>query len=250
MGVAWHGVLEEQREALKRCLAKGIGCSPDDFAGERLTIVDRPADNPWYTALALTFGVGTVVSVEPALRDFVEANAPEKHHHALIVLMQKIAADCSSPGRGLEFYPPGVCFALNEYPAETAVPALFSLEVRDTEWMSAEMDRSRWENGLGLRGRNAREFRNQFAAVLFDGDGEPAAIAGAFLTYGAFEIGVDVARAHRGKGLAPVVVKAVAREILQRGETPHYGCAATNIRSQRTALASGFLPAYSDAAVG
>ena len=116
--------------------------------------------------------------------------------------------------------------------------------------MSAEMDRSRWENGLGLRGRNAREFRNQFAAVLFDGAGEPAAIAGAFLTYGAFEISINIARAHRDKGLAPVVVKAVAGEILQRSETRHYGCAEHDIHSRRAALASGFLPVYSDAAVG
>jgi hypothetical protein len=40
------------------------------------------------------------------------------------------------------------------------------------------------------------------------------------------------------------------REILSRAETPFYGCAATNIRSQRTALASGFMPVYSDGAVG
>lgn len=62
-----------QREALKLGLAGSIGCTADDFEGEALTIVDRPESSPFYTALAVTFGTGTVVSVEPRFRAFVEA---------------------------------------------------------------------------------------------------------------------------------------------------------------------------------
>ena len=249
-GGRFMGLYEEQREALIGLMASGIGCAPGDFDGERLVVVDRPPENPWFTALAMTFGVGTVVSVDPAFRAFVDANLPKKHYHAMTALLQRMAHECSTPERRFDFYPPSVCFALNEIPAEPALPEGFELSVRDLEWMGAEMDGGRWENGLGLRGRNAREFRNQFALVLSDAAGEIAAIAGVFMTYGAHEIGVDVARGHRGEGLGALVVRAAAREIVDRGQTPLYGCAPTNIRSQRTALASGFLPVYSDAAVG
>jgi RimJ/RimL family protein N-acetyltransferase len=117
--------------------------------------------------------------------------------------------------------------------------------------MAAEMERRRFENGIGLPGEGGRSFRNRYGVALFDETGEPAAVAGVFFTYSdpIREIGVDVARPYRGRGLGKVVVAAGAREILDRGEVPLYGCAATNIRSQRTALAAGFLPAFSDASV-
>jgi GNAT superfamily N-acetyltransferase len=145
---------------------------------------------------------------------------------------------------------PGVCWALAEEPSRVEPPAGFSLQAVDPDWMAEEMKRGRWENGLGEPGGpQAREYRNRFGAALLDSNGAPAAIAGVFETYGMHEIGVDVAREHRGKGFGALVVRAAATEILAHGATPLYGCAANNIRSQRTALAAGFLPSFSDAAV-
>jgi RimJ/RimL family protein N-acetyltransferase len=85
--------------------------------------------------------------------------------------------------------------------------------------------------------------------VLFDATGAPVAVAGAFQTFGLLEIGVDVVPAFQGRGLAPLVVRAATAAILARGAEPFYACAATNIRSHRTALAAGFLPVCSDATV-
>ena len=75
------------------------------------------------------------------------------------------------------------------------------------------------------------------------------AVAGAFDTHGMLEIGVDVVRSHRGQRLATLVVSAMAREIMRRGEVPFYGCGATNIRSQRTAESCGFRIVCADAVV-
>jgi RimJ/RimL family protein N-acetyltransferase len=63
------------------------------------------------------------------------------------------------------------------------------------------------------------------------------------------EIGVDVAREARGQGFGPVVVRSLARRILESDNIPTYNCAAANIRSQRTALASGFVPVISSGGV-
>ena len=108
------------------------------------------------------------------------------------------------------------------------------------------MPRGRFENGVGRAGEDGREFRNRFGLVLYDAAGEPAAVAGAFETHGMLEIGVDVVRGHRGLGLGRLVVSALAREIVARGQVPFYGCGATNIRSHRTAEASGFAAVCSD----
>lgn len=243
-------LFQQQRDNIKRLLADGIGCSPEDFEREALTVVDRPESTPWYIALAGTFGIGTVVSVESRFRGFIEAHAPKPHHRALHpVLLQRLVDECSSETEHFEYLIPGLCWALAEAPARDEAPAGFAFRALDAEWMNTRMPAGGWENGLGTTAQ-AREFRNQFGIGLFDGAGEPVAIAGAFLSYGMHEIGVDVARDHRGKGFGTLVVQALTREILDRGETPLYGCAADNIRSQRTALASGFLPVYSDAAVG
>lgn len=111
------------------------------------------------------------------------------------------------------------------------------------------MINGRFENGVGHAGQDGREFRNRFALALYDAGGEIAAIAGAFDTYGMSEIGVDVVRDHRGEGLGRLVVSKMAREIMRRDEVPFYGCAPTNIRSQRTAASSGFQIVLADATV-
>ena len=63
------------------------------------------------------------------------------------------------------------------------------------------------------------------------------------------EIGVDVARHARGQGLGRAAVEEAVENIIAADNAPFYSCGASNIRSQRTALSSGFLPACSFAAV-
>ena len=116
--------------------------------------------------------------------------------------------------------------------------------------MRATLSAGLFENGVGPVDSVRRASRNQFAMALFDAEGRPLAVAGAYLKYGAFEIGVDVIREYRGRGLGRLVVAALTSEIMERDGVPLYLCAATNIRSQRTALSSGFLPVMSDAFVG
>jgi GNAT superfamily N-acetyltransferase len=242
---------ESQRRSQMERWAESINCSPADFVTDRLTVIDRPENLPWYSLIAVTFGVGTVLSVEPRFRAFVEEHAPTPAYRSFYpVLMQRLVDDCIARGLKANYMVPGVCWALAEELPPVEPPAGFTLEILDVDWMAAEMQRNRWENGLGEPGgAQAREYRNRYGAALVDSSAHPAAIAGVFETYGMHEIGVDVAREHRGKGYAEIVVRAAAREVIARGNTPLYGCAATNIRSMRTALASGFLPSFSDAAV-
>src|SRR5690606_19112534 len=130
------------------------------------------------------------------------------------------------------------------------LPGGYAIEERDAAWMAAQQPANRFENSVGEPGDEDRTTRNRFARVLVAPDGEIAAVAGVFDSFGLLEIGIDVLPEHRGHGLAPIAVKAAVTAILDLGGTPYYVCAATNTRSQRTAMASGFVPVCAMAYVG
>jgi hypothetical protein len=236
--------------AAREAYARGMDCSVDDFASEQLTIVERRAEQTWLTAYAATFGTGTVLSVDPAYREFVEANRPQKHYRALgATFLAAIAAEGERRERSLGYSTPSLCFTIAHEPPEVPLPDGFELREQDKDWMNAEMEAGRFENGAGAPHSGGREFRNRFAIALCGRDLTPVAVAGAFDTFGMLEIGVDVLRPERGRGYGRLVVSAMAREIMRRGEVPFYGCAPTNIRSQHTAASSGFRPVCADAVV-
>jgi GNAT superfamily N-acetyltransferase len=233
----------------REAFAKGYGCPTDAFDSHALTIVDRP-DKPWATLMAVTFGTGTVLQLDPAYREFAEANPPDKHYHAMSLgFLNGLVEEGARRGQKLRAYAPSLCFTIAAEPPDLPVPSGFELREHDAAWMAAEQANRRFTNGVGVPGEEGRDYRNRFALVLRDAAGEPAAVAGAFDTFGMLEIGVDVAREHRGEGLGRLVVSALAREIMRRGDVPFYGCGPTNIRSHRTAESCGFRAICADAVV-
>ena len=246
------GLFERNATTVRSALAEFIGCEPSAFEGESLSVVPRVTTVWPYVAFVATCGTGTVLSVAPSLYEFACALGPDRHYHAFSPAnLGRIVEEARRQGLQASASSPGIAWTLARQPAVPDVPAGFELRPVTAEWMVAEMGNRRFENGVGRPGMEGREFRNRYGVALFGPDGEPAAIAGAFFTYAdpVREIGVDVLRPYRGRGLGALVVAAIATEILDRGEVPMYGCATTNIRSQRTALATGFLPTFSDAAI-
>jgi RimJ/RimL family protein N-acetyltransferase len=236
-------------QATREAIAKAFGVPISAFDSEQLTFVDRQDSIPVVTLKAITFGTGTVISIDPAYRQFAEANAPAKHYRAMSVpFLRSIVEEGKRRGEELEVRAPGLGFTIGTEPPYLTVPAGFQLREHDTDWMAAEQQNGRFENGVGEPG-DRREFTNRFALAFYDDAGSPAAVAGAFETYGMIEIGIDVARPYRGRGLGRLAVSTLAREIMRRAEVPFYSCPPTNIRSHRTAESSGFRPVMSAAAV-
>lgn len=237
-------------QAARDAVAKGMNVSPVAFDSERLTFVDRSNSTPWYTAYAVTFGTGTVMSIDPAYRAFAEANAPEKHYRAMsATFLRAIADEARRRGQDFAFYAPSLCFTIGSDPPDLPLPSGWEFREHDAAWMNAEQQHHGFENGVGEPGRDGREFRNRFALVLYDEAGKPAAVAGAFDTFGMLEIGIDVVRQQRGRGLGRLAVSTLGREIMRRGGIPFYGCSPTNIRSHLTAESSGFRALLADATV-
>ena len=233
----------------RAAVARSLHLPASAFDREQLTFVDRQDSNPSFTLKATTFGTGTVISIDPAYRQFAEANAPAKHYRAMSApYLRSIAEEGKERGEELQVSGPGLGFTIGTEPPDLPLPAGFQLREHDADWMAAEQQNHRFENGVGDPGEG-REASNRFALAFYDASGVLAAVAGAFETYGMLEIGMDVARPYRGRGLGRLAVSRLAREIMHRGETPFYSCAATNIRSHLTAESSGFRAIMSRATV-
>lgn len=97
-----------------------------------------------------------------------------------------------------------------------------------------------WGNALN----ESRKHLDRLAVGAFD-DGKWIGLAGASADCDTmWQIGVDVLADYRKKGIAVALVSELASEILQRGIVPFYCCAWSNLRSARTAIKSGFRPAW------
>ncbi len=59
-----------------------------------------------------------------------------------------------------------------------------------------------------------------------------------------WQIGVDVLPQYRNRGVAKILVSNLAVEILERDKVPFYCCAWSNLRSVKTAIKCGFMPAW------
>lgn len=240
----------DQQAAVAAGMAREVGCDPSAFRGEQLSVVQRPDPPAWmFTAMLCTFGTGTVLSIDPDYLDWARKHPPEKHFRAFSEkYLASLIAEGARKGSSLEAHAGAIGFAVTTKPQFEPLSG-FRFEHAGPDWMTAERPNGVFHNALGTPDEDYRTNQYRFAILARTEAGELAAVAGVFDSTGLHEIGVDVVRHLRGHGLANAVVARAVAAILESGETPFYSCGVTNIRSQRTALANGFLPVCSMAYV-
>jgi len=226
--------------------ARELGCEESAFDSHALTVVSRPESARYKNfAFVQTFGTGTVVSVEPSYLEWTQSHAPRKHFRAL-ASSDFLIPFLDEAGRRGDLGVIGgttLGFVAEELPPEPSLPAGVSVHRLDRQWRAAHLPSGVFDNSLGEPGEAHPEQYWRFGAALVGADGEPMAVAGAYDDgLELLEIGVDVHRDHRGKGLGAAVVATISRLIHDQGLTATYFCAASNVRSHRTALACGFVP--------
>ena len=242
-------LFEKQSAKVRDAYGVGLGADAGVFSGDRLTIAERPEPNWGYAVNGVTFAKGSLIAVAPQLLEFAGANAPARHREAVTDQCfgtLRRAAIGLGMGESLQAFAGGLGWALARMPADPTLPAGLRFAPVTREWLDDQIPKGTFENGAGpADGGGGRSFRNQYGVSVENSDGEVVALAGVFDSYGLHEIGVDVIAEHQGQGLGVAVVAAALLAILERGGTPFYGCAPTNIRSQHTALAAGFAPVCS-----
>ncbi|MGL5415541.1 MAG: GNAT family N-acetyltransferase [Clostridium sp.] len=61
-----------------------------------------------------------------------------------------------------------------------------------------------------------------------------------------WQIGIDVMKDHRGKGIGTNLVSLLKNEIIKRGKIPFYSTIESNIYSQTIAIKTGFIPVFAE----
>jgi len=237
----------DQVHKLKGAFSDGMGFGPEAFDAPRLTISTGPQlEVDHAVALGVGFGIGVGFNVEEAYLGWARECQPAKPYQALdFNFISALVAEGARRGERMEGGVGSLGFALDRLP-HVPLPPGYEVRVLERGALGPLWQSGVFHNALGRLQQPDKFVRILWAAALTDRTGSPAALAGVWREGpGVLEIGVDVAREHRGHGLAPAVVTAATRRILDSGNTPFYSCGPANVRSQRTALASGFLPACS-----
>ncbi|MGE0544137.1 MAG: GNAT family N-acetyltransferase [Dehalococcoidia bacterium] len=120
---------------------------------------------------------------------------------------------------------------------------LIGLELRPDDRRLDSLDPDRWPNAISRRRPITTE-----AAVVAELAGQVVGVATARAdSPRLWQIGIDVAEPHRGRGLGAALTSALARFIIDNGNAAWYGVAPANVASVNTALASGFRYAWVEA---
>ena len=236
------------QEILKTALrqsAVDMGCTPEDFLKEEpVVVLSRPhpgarryLELPFDCGLT-SYGNNVVASVSEACRALTEAylrRFPAEHCFEtpnLHVLNDALE------GKGLR-----ICFM-----AEYFLPDMIALKPLGCPYelrlLGPEDFQSlylpQWSNALCEK----RKELDMLGVGAYDGE-ELVGFAGASADCGTmWQIGIDVLSPYRRQNIAAALVSRLALEILDRDKVPFYCAAWCNVRSVRTAIRSGFRPAW------
>ena len=235
---------------LKEQLALELNCAPEDFSGEENVITGpvlhenrrKFSDRPFFLQMA-TFGAGAVISADERLHPRLREWAKGKRGFWLFEQHNYLELDRLLRGYGYKMALTHHMFTpTTEIAAvETGFPVRW-LEQGD---IPPFYGREEFSNALCDRFRPERP--DVLAVAALDGE-EIMGMAGCSAdTPELWQIGIDVLPRYRGRGIGKTLVALLRNEALRRGALPYYGTSLSNIASWRTALASGFLPAWVEA---
>lgn len=228
-----------EQSALDSC------CTAEDFLSkENKVVISQKNENarkyldlPFYCDLT-SYGNNIVASVSEELinpvKEYINSYSAEHCFETpnLHVLMEKLRP-----------FDLNICFMAEYFLPDINLIKKIDCGYRLQIMTPAEFDdlyTSKWKNALC---KERREL-DMIAVGAFDKE-NLIGLAGASADCGKmWQIGIDVLPEYRKKGVAASLTSTLAAEILSRDIVPFYCCAWSNIGSARTALKSGFRPAW------
>ena len=234
-------------EIARRQSAFDLCCEPEDFLrAENVVVLSRENEHARrylslpFSCQLVTYGGNIVASVQPEYREAAEryiGSFPPEHcfetpnlhvlNDALAPLGQKICFMAE--------------YFLPELELLRALPCGYELRLLHPADFK-ELYLPQWSNALCEK----RKELDVLGVGAYDG-GEMLGLAGCSADCeDMWQIGIDVLPEYRGKGIASVLVGNLAIEILEKDRIPFYCAAWSNIASVRTAVKSGFRPAWTE----
>ena len=127
-------------------------------------------------------------------------------------------------------------------PAREA-PAGYTIEVGGAELLDsvdqADFPNARTSPEAARQGRHVA-----VAAVAIGGEHVVGVATASTDSDSLWQIGIDVLREHRSRGLGVALTAHATRAVLDQGKVPYYGTTVANIASRCTAQSAGFYPCW------
>lgn len=225
--------------------AEDINCKPEDFLQSRPVVVRLemgPKAKKFYkepvACHLISYGSNIVASTKDEYRNIVTEYVNKFEFYRcfetpnLYWLNERLAPKGQKICFMAEYYLPDVN-RLRPLPCEYETRVL---EPRDF----ADLYKPEWSNALC----EERKHLDVLGVGAYVGD-KLVGLAGCSADCERmWQIGVDVLPEYRKRGIAAAITSRLAVEILKRGKVPFYCSAWSNIRSVRTAVKCGFIPAW------
>ena len=232
-------------------LARDLNCTADDFGEAKNTVTSaalnegrrRFTEKPEFFRTA-TFGCGAVISTADTVRPFAEN----------LALCDGLSL---FDGKGIAMINAGIIpyghfigiisqFYLPLTPCRPLDRQGYRLEVVEEREIVSQLYPyyKDFHNALMYSSSGAR---HDMLAVCAVSGQIVLGMAGASNDSDMFwQIGIDILPQFRGKGLGAILVSTLANEVFRRGAVPYYGTWPGNIASHKTAVKSGFRPAWTE----
>ena len=238
---------EEIDHRIKTQLAYEFNCEPEDFSGKETLITSaiphkkrRKFSEKFPFLQMATFGVNAVISaderIHPWLREWVKGKQGFWlfQHEYFFELEEELRR------YGLKMAPTHHMFV----PKPELMEIKTGLKVRWLEQGEIMAYYGREEFPNALCDRFYPERPDVIAVTALDGEKIMGMAGCSADSPEMWQIGIDVCPAYQGMGVGKTLVSLLRDEIFRRGAIPYYGTSLSNIRSRRTALSCGFLPAW------
>ena len=243
-------------DAVVAMLTAELSCSPADLTDGRVHITVRdpnahenPAHrlfppHPGKIAIA-SMGAGGIVCVDEPHLAWAEKVFGTMTARDDIFMPEPVGrmAELIGP-EGLILYGPFPRFAVSQNSLiNIEPPGEYTVKVVDREGADSIDEREKWRYAIQLD--PAATARPTMLAAIAEHEGQVVGVCGvsADSPY-MWQLGIDVAPEHRGRGIAPALTFAAANAALEAGKLPYFGTSSSNVPSMRTALAAGFKPTW------
>ena len=240
---------EEIRQRFAEQLSWEFNCDPSDFSKDENTITlpvlhekrRMFSDKTFFLQMA-TFGRGTVISADEAIHPWLNEWTRDKKGFWLFEQHNFYELECELRKHG---YKMSLTHHMFLPKAELiGADGLEELKIRFLEQQDLMEFYWKEEFSIALCDRFRPDRPDMLAVVALDGDKIMGMAGCSADSPDLWQIGIDVLPAYRGRGLARILVTLLRDETFRRGAIPYYGTSLSNYASWKTALASGFFPAW------
>ncbi len=232
---------------VKKQLSYEFNCAPDDLTKDENTITTpilhekrrKFSEESFFIQMA-TFGRGTVISADSSIHPWLHEWVKDKS--GIWLFEQHNFFELETEIRKF-----GYKMALTHHmflPTSETISIDTDLNIK---WLEQDeimeyYGREEFSNAICDRFRPDRP--DVLAVVALDGNKIMGMAGCSADTPKLWQIGIDVDPAYRGRGIAKTLVTLLRNEVFRREAIPYYGTSLSNLASWKTALASGFSPAW------